>query len=150
MKHLLLVSLLFTGTLLADFKVGDRLPAINLPDQFEKEHKVESKDRLVIMAFEKNISIAISDYLKAQPASFLETQHAKYISDISAMPSFITSMFAMPKMKKYPFPVMLINDDFGKQFNRTEGKITIFKLKNHKIKSIDFITPEVFPTLFVH
>ena len=148
MKHAFLISLFLTAILFADFKVGDKLPTITLADQFEKEYKVEAKDRLVIMAFEKDISIAVSDYLKTKPASFLKTQHAKYISDISSMPSFITSMFAMPKMKKYPFSVMLINDGFGKQFNRTEGRITVFKLKNHKITSIDFVSPKAISTLF--
>ncbi len=112
MKHLLLISLLFTGILFADFKVGDKLPAITLPDQFNKVHKVEAKDTLIIMAFEKETSIAISDYLKTKPASFLTTQHAKYISDISAMPSFISSLIAEPKMKKLSFSILLIKDDF--------------------------------------
>jgi len=150
LKHLLLISIFLTGVLFADFKVGDKLPSVTLPDQFDKEHKVEDKDTLIIMAFEKKTSIAISNYLKTQPASFLTTHHAKYISDISSMPSFIISMFAMPKMKKFPFSILLIKDDFGKQFNRLEGKITIFKLKNHKIKSISFISPEKVSTLFRH
>lgn len=148
MKHLLLISLLLTGTLFADFNVGDKLPAITLNDQFDKEFTVDAKDTLIIMAFEKDISVVVNDYLKTQPASFLETHNAKYISDISTMPSFITSMFALPKMKKYPFSVMLINDDFGNQFNRQKGKITIYTLKNNKIQSIDFFTPEEFPLYF--
>lgn len=148
MKHLLLISLLLTGSLFADFKVGDTLPAITLPDQFDKEFTVEAKDTLLVMAFEKDISVVVNDYLKTQPASFLETHHAKYISDISTMPSFVTSMFALPKMKKYPFSVMLINDDFGTQFNRMKGKITIYTLKNNKIQSIAFLTPEEFPLYF--
>ncbi len=150
MKNLLFISLLFTGSLFADFKVGDKLPSITLFDQFDKEQKVANKDRLIIMAFEKSTSIAVSSYLKTQPESFLTTHHAKYISDISAMPFFITSMIAIPKMKKFLFSVMLINDDFGKQFNRIEGKITILKLKNHKIKSIEFISPKALPSLFVN
>lgn len=56
MKHLLLISLLLTGTLFADFKVGDKLPTITLMDQFDKEFTVEAKDTLLIMAFEKDIS----------------------------------------------------------------------------------------------
>ncbi len=51
-------------------------------------------------------------------------------------------------MKKYPFSVMLINDDFGKQFNSTEGKITVYKLKKNKIEEIIFLTPEEFPKFF--
>lgn len=148
MKQLLLISLLFTANLFADFKVGDTLPQIKLQDQFEQEFTVDGKDTLLIMAFEKDLSVVVNEYLKQQPKSFLEDHHAKYISDISTMPSMITKLFAMPKMKKYPFSVMLINDDFGKQFNIAEGKITIYKLKNHKIEEILFLTPEAFPTFF--
>ncbi len=148
MKQLLLISLLLTGSLFADFKVGDTLPEIKLQDQFEQEFKVEDKDTLLIMAFEKDLSVVVNEYLKQQPKSFLATHHAKYISDISAMPSFITSMFALPKMKKYPFSVMLINDDFGKQFNSVEGKITVYKLKKNKIKEIILLSPEAFPKFF--
>ena len=148
MKQLLLVSLLFTGSLFADFKVGDTLPQIKLQDKFEQELKVEDKDTLLIMAFEKDLSVVVNEYLKQQPKSFLETHHAKYISDISTMPSMITKLFAMPKMKKYPFSVMLINDDFGKQFNSLEGKITIYKLRKQKIEEILFLSPEAFPAFF--
>ena len=148
MKQLLLISLLFTGSLFADFKVGDKLPEIKLLDQFEQEFKVEDKDTLLIMAFEKDLSVEVNEYLKQQPKSFLSTHNAKYISDISTMPSFITSMFAMPKMKKYPFSVMLINDDFGKQFNSVAGKITMYKLKNNKIEEIIFLSPDAFPKFF--
>jgi len=148
MKHLLLISLLLTTSLLADFKVGDKLPPITLLDQFDKEFSVESKDKLLIMAFEKDISVVVNEYLKTKPGTYLSSHHAKYISDISSMPSLITSMFALPKMKKYPFSVMLINDDFGKQFNTQEGKITVYTLKKNKIVEIRYITPEAFPQIF--
>lgn len=149
MKQLLLVSLLFTGCLFADFNMGDTLPKIKLQDQFGQEFKVEDTDTLLIMAFEKDLSVVVNEFLKQQPGSYLATHHAKYISDISTMPSFITTMFALPKMKKYPFSVMLIYDDFGKQFNRVEGKITIYKLKKNKIEEIRYISPDAFKKFFV-
>ncbi|MDD3591784.1 MAG: hypothetical protein PHO65_04040 [Sulfurovum sp.] len=145
---LLIISLLLTGTLFAEFKVGEKLPAISLPDQFENTLQVESTDRLLILAFEKDISSAINDYLKAKPAGYLKEHHAKYISDISAMPSLITSMFAIPKMKKFPFSIMLINDDLGKEFGKKEGRITVYKIKNHQVDAIEFIAPDQLPALF--
>lgn len=148
MKKLLLTSLLLSSSLLADFRVGDTLPPIELSDQFDKKFQVKSSDKSIIMAFEKDISIAIAEYLNRKPSNFLEQKHIKYISDISAMPSFVTSMFALPKMKKYPFSVLLINDDFGKQFNHQEGKITIFKLQKGKITSIQYITPKELPKVY--
>jgi len=150
MKHLLLISLLLTGSLLADFKVGDKLPDITLLDQFDKEFTVEDKDTLVIMAFEKDISVVVNEYLKTKPGTYLASHNAKFISDISTMPDLITSMFALPKMKKYPFSVMLINDDFGAQFNRKEGMITIYILKKHTIEEIRYVAPQEFQLVFTH
>ncbi|MBD3792095.1 MAG: hypothetical protein IE918_08125 [Campylobacterales bacterium] len=145
---LLMISLLLTGTLFAEFKVGEKLPPISLPDQFENTLQVESTDRLLIMAFEKDISSAINDYLKAKPAGYLNEHHAKYISDISAMPSLITSMFAIPKMKKFPFSIMLIYNDLGKEFSKEKGRITVYRIKNHQIDAIEFVAPNRLPALF--
>jgi len=142
MKKLLLISTLLTASLFAEFKVGDTFPKTLLEDQFEKSMEIKSSDKLVIMAFEKDVSIEISTFLKAQPKDFMAKEHLKYISDISTMPSFITSMFALPKMKKYPFSVMLIEDDFGKQFNKKDEKVTLYKLKNRKITAIEFVDPK--------
>lgn len=147
-QNIMILSLLFTTSLFAEFTVGEKLPAISLPDQFENTLEVKSTDRLLIMAFEKDISTAISNYLKTKPASYLNDHHAKYISDISAMPSLITSIFAIPKMKKYSFPVILIDDDFGEQFSKKERKITVYKIENCKIIAIEFISPDKLPALF--
>jgi len=148
MKLLLLVSLFFAGTLMADFKVGDGLPGITLPDQFDKNYNIRADDTTLIMAFEKDVSVGVNEYLKIKPGNFLPQHHAKYISDISSMPGIITSMFALPKMKKYPFSMLLIYDDFGKKFNRQEGKITVFKLKYGVVQSIRYITDKDLPALF--
>jgi len=148
MKHLLVISLLFTSALFAGFKVGDTLPIIVLEDQFGKEMKVEKKDTRIIMAFEKDVSVYINEFLKTQDGTFLAQHHTKYISDISTMPSFITSMFALPKMEKYPFSLMLINDDFGEQFNKKDKKITVYTVQNYKIKNIQFLDPKTVSSLF--
>jgi hypothetical protein len=147
-QSIIILSLIFTTALFAEFKVGEKLPALSLPDQFEKELQVKSTDRVLIMAFEKDISTAINNYLKAKPANYLDDHHARYISDISAMPSFVTSMFALPKMKKYPFSIMLIRDDLGEQFSKKKDKITVYKIKNRKVIAIEFISPDKLPALF--
>jgi hypothetical protein len=142
MKKLLLIGTLLTLSVFAEFNVGDTFPKTVLDDQFKKSMEVENSDKLVIMAFEKDTSIGISTFLKAQSKDFMAKKQMKYISDISSMPSFVTSMFALPKMKKYPFSVMLIEDEFGKQFNRKDAKVTLYKLKNRKIIAIEFIDPK--------
>ncbi len=149
MKHLLLTSLLFVNFVFANFKVGDTLPAIILEDQFGQVQKVTSKDTIIIMTFEKDVSIAIADYLKVKPNKFLINQNTKYISDVSSMPSLMMSIFAIPKMKKYKFSIMLIKDELGEKFNREDGKITVLYIKARKIKNISFIAPKEISKIFI-
>ena len=141
MKKLLLISVLLTITLFADFKVGDILPDITLQDQFGKTMKVTANDSLLLLTFEKEVAIQTADLLKNKPKGYLQAHHIKYISDISKMPSFITSMFALPKMKKYPFSVMLIENKLGRDFAKEAGKLTVYKLKKQKITEIQFVAP---------
>lgn len=147
-QRLLFLLLLGTSILFASYKTGDTLPEISLPDQFETQHTIEKSDRMVLLSFEKEVSGIMKAYLEKQPKGFLTTHHTKYISDISAMPSFVTAWFAIPKMKKYPFPVMLIYDDLGKAFSHEEGKVTVYHLKGRKVQRIEFVDPEALKTLF--
>ncbi len=148
MKKIVTLSLVFSVMLFAGFKVGDTFPTLHLSNQFEKQTDVTNKTRYILMAFEKDVSVETADFFKKQPKGFLEKKHLLYISDISSMPSLITSMFALPKMKKYPFPVLLINDDRGEQFDKKDGVLTRYTLKHHKITAIDFILPKELATQF--
>ncbi len=148
MKKIVWLSLLCAVGLYARLEVEQNFPDVTLPDQFEKQHKITKAEKIVVMAFEKDISVAMNEYLKEQPSGFLQKHKAKYISDISSMPSVITWMFAMPKMKKYPFSLMLINDESGKQYDKEAGKITVYRLRDREIRSIEFIAPENIASIF--
>ena len=148
MHRLLWVFVLFTMTLFAEFKVGDIFPTIIFHDQFDRSIKIESSDRVVFMAFEKKVAMGIHEYLTIQTKDFMSQQHIKYISDVSAVPSFALSMFALPNMKKYPFSVILIKDDFGKNFEKKQAKVSVYRLNNKKITTIQFMNPKVLGTLF--
>ena len=142
MKKILLVSLLLTASLFPGLKRGENFPDIILKDQFGKVLKIEASDRLVLVTFEKETAIKSADVFKTKPKGFLKKSHIKYLSDISTMPSFITSMFALPKMREYPFSVMLIRDDLGHELDKKGGKVTVYRLRNRKIESIGFVDPE--------
>ena len=117
-------------------------PAVVLKDQFDNVQKVEKTDRWVMLSFEKDVAVKLSRFMKQKPADYSGQYHIRIISDISSMPGFITTMFALPKMRKYPFSVMLIRDDLGKQFDRQKGKVTLYRLHKGKIVSISFVDPE--------
>ena len=140
----LIASLLFINILVAQtLSVGDKYPSFMMPDQFNKYTKVYHHDEMVIMTFEKDISAQLSEYLQKRKSDYLPSKKTKYVADISGMPSIITKMFALPKMKKYNYKIQLIHDgDRGEQFPRKDEMITVFKINNYKIESIEYMKPK--------
>ena len=90
------------------------------------------------------------DIAKAQvkEKGFLETNNAVFIADISGMPSLITKFFALPKMKKYNYNVLLIYDEEEKRFLKKEEKLTVYKLVNGVVTSVQYIGEKEIPSIF--
>jgi len=94
----------------------------------------------LLLSFEKGISSSIKTYIDTKEKDYLVKNNIIYISDISSMPSFITSMFAIPKMKKFSFKIALINNEKeASLFDKKDGKVTIITLKNNVIRTINYI-----------
>ena len=132
---ILSVSFVFATTL----KVGDTFTPLQLPDQFGKKHNVTTAQcTTIVIANNKDASVMTNNFLNKQAPTFLQEHHACYISDIHSMPSFITKLFALPKMKKYTFPVLLIYEEDENIFPKKDDFLTVVKLKDNKITSIHF------------
>jgi len=140
----LIASLVFVNILVAQtLSVGDKYPSFKIPDQFGNYTKVYHHDKYVIMTFEKDLSGELSSYLEKRKNDYLSSKKTKYVADISAMPSIITKMFALPKMKKYNYKLLLIHDeDQGEQFPRRDEMVSVFKIDNYKIQSIEYMKPK--------
>ena len=153
MKKILLTSLLLLGlsvtTLTAEVKVGKAFPTLSLVDQFDKKTEVKTKGSTTLMlSFEKDVSKQIKNFIQSQEENYLTLRKIHYISDISEMPSLVTSLFAIPKMKKFNFNISLIYDEKeAKTLIREEGKVTIVTLKDNKVMKIKFVLPEELGTV---
>lgn len=140
MKKLFVLVLVFFIYAQADIlKVGDTITPFSLPDQFDTVHQVNSKDyQIIIVAFDKDSAVLMNEYLKMQPSTFLQKNKALFISDIHTMPSFVTKLFALPKMKNYPYSLLLIYDE-REVFPQKENALTIISTKEDKIEHIRYI-----------
>ncbi len=136
-----IAAFLIISTLSADLRVGESFPKLTLVDQFDTKTEIQTTGTTtLIISFEKDVSSEIKSYLDTKEKDFLTHNHMMYISDISGMPSLITSWFAIPKMKKFTFKVSLINDEKeGILIDRKEGKVTVITLKDNTITSIEFV-----------
>lgn len=125
----------------AAYKVGQSIQPLTLKDQFGKIHALKEMPHTLIMVYEKGTAARVNEYLAAQDKGYLRGHNASFIADISGMPTFISTAFAIPKMQKYPYTVLLIDDEeLGLKFPGQEEKITVMKIKGNLIQSIDYVS----------
>lgn len=140
MKKLLLVLMFTVLSFAQTIKIGDTLPTITLQDQFEKTHTVSPQSKRILVAFDKDASDILKEFLLKKEGDFLTKNQTVYIGDISGMPSLISKFFAIPKMKKYPFSILFLDDKNRKVFSKKEDMISVYTLKDGKINNLSYIS----------
>ena len=119
--------------------VGSNLPTLTIKDQFEKDHVVDVKTKTIIFSATKEESATIKDFLATKDKDYLTNNNIAYVADITGMPSLITKFIAMPKMKDYPFSVLLVDEANKGLFAVKEDMISIIFLENGKITDIKYV-----------
>lgn len=119
--------------------IGNDLPTLTIKDQFEKEHTVDANIKTIIFSATKSEGVTIKEFLLAKDKDYLTTNKAVYVADITGMPSLITKFIAMPKMKDYPFPVLLVDEAHKTLFPVKEDMISVISLENGKITDIKYV-----------
>jgi len=107
----------------------------------EKKITIPNNTQTVIISYEKDTGKMVNTYLQEKDPTYLSKIHAVFIVDIHKMPSIITTLFAMPKMRKYEHTIYVYNDKNLSVFiPPKEDKVTIIKFENNKVKSITYIS----------
>ncbi len=142
-KIALCVALLMgAGTAVAEpYGVGDRIAEFSLDDQHGETGSVDASTRLILFSRDmdggKHLKVGLADV----DPDFLSGKKAVYVADISRMPSLITRMFALPGMRKRPYPMLL--DRVGNTTHRLpdfEDQATLIYLKRLKITRVEHVT----------
>lgn len=145
MKKFILFLALTLSILHADsFKIGSNIQLLNDFDYEtpkSRKMKIPLKSKTVLIAFQKDTAAVINEYLSAKSADFLQKNKAVFISDIHKMPAIITSLFALPKLKKHKHPIYLhYTDRLEKLVPKKDEKITVMKFEEQILKSVSFIS----------
>jgi predicted transcriptional regulator len=138
-KTMLLLACLVPLTLFAEvMKENTTLPTLTVKDQFEKELRADETTQEIIIAFSKKQGEAIKAFLEQNP-TYLREHNAIYWMDATEVPSFVMSLFMMPKFKKYDYSVGIVEDkNVVASFPKKEDKITVLTLDKLKITQIAF------------
>ncbi|WP_024851196.1 hypothetical protein [Hydrogenovibrio kuenenii] len=103
-------------------------------DQWGKPNPLDASVKWLIFSHHKAGNEWVRDALNELGVKNLEERHWLYVADISGMPSLITKIFALPKMRKYDFPIALSDDEVNTQnWPEKEDTVSVYKLENLKI-----------------
>lgn len=120
--------------------VGDSLTPVTWQDQFEHPVPLTDATHVVIFVSEKPVSEWVTTCLSALPTDTLDRMKAVYVSDISAMPALITKAFALPKLRKLPFPIALARDTSEVSFlPHRPGTATWIRIQGRQVQSIQYL-----------
>ncbi|QKF60335.1 hypothetical protein ACNSOO_02170 [Aliarcobacter lanthieri] len=137
-RKLLLATFLALGLNAAPLAVDSVIENIKIKDQNEVEKTIDANVKTILFASDKGTSDLLRDYLLplSEKENILEKNSAVYVADISGMPSLISKFIALPKMKKYPFSVLLLDDTNKDNFTKEDGKIIVYSLEDGKVTEI--------------
>ena len=105
---LLIVSTLAAGVAFAQsVGVGDRIAPLSLEDQHGVLRAVDEASRVVLFSRDMDGGKLLKQALADTEAGFLESRQAVYVADISGMPKMVARLFALPSMRRRPYPMLL-------------------------------------------
>ncbi len=108
-------------------------------DQFSQAIEINEITEWIVFASDKKSSEIVRDLFLKKEISDLSKLKVFYVADISAMPGLVTSMFAIPKMKKYPFKIALDRTgSLTKDWPRKENAVTVMRIQKEMIQEIDY------------
>jgi hypothetical protein len=140
LKKLIFTALLALGAFANSLSVGSDVSQIKIKNQFDAINPIGAETKTILFASDKATSDILKEYLLSKEGDILTKNNALYVADISGMPSLISKFIALPKMKKYPFSVMLLDDTNKDFFGKEEGKIIVYSLDNLKVTQMKSIS----------
>jgi hypothetical protein len=139
---IVLACLLGISTQASQLAVGDAVPAISAKDQFGKEFNYTNGLQFLLIAKEMGCSKSANLKLAEQGQGYLEKHEAAYLVNIHTMPA-VARLFAFPKMRKYPYRIVLIEKaETLAVFPSEPDKVTVLTLtKAGRIGKISYWDP---------
>ncbi len=123
----------------AEFGPGDRLPTLELRDQHEQAQTIPDGTRILLFAPDRAAGELVTEALEDQDADSLAARDIRYLADISGMPGIITSLFALPKLRERPYPILLGEEaEQTQDWPRREDQVTWLRLEDGRIDEVRY------------
>jgi hypothetical protein len=119
--------------------VGHSLTPFTLADQFAKSQQIAETDTLLLFAADMEGAGLVKQAFVESPSDPFAPVGIRYVADISEMPALVATMFAKPKMRDYPYSVIL--DEEGEttlNWPRQAGLVTVMRLQQLRLAEVSY------------
>lgn len=133
------VFLLGAAGAVTPVQTGASLSDMVLKDQHDQRLTVGRDTRIIFVATEMAASKMMTKALEALPPTTLKDRQAVYIADISSMPEPISTIVAMPKMRRLPYAVAVVRHA-GEvaHLPRKPGAVTVVRTEGGTVRAVEF------------
>ncbi len=146
MKYIILLLIFLPSVVIADpYTIEIKIRAFSLKDQHGNQYVVDETTRLILFSKDKEGSNIIKNGLKETYRNYLSNHNTVFIADISGMSRLIRMFIALPKMRKYPYSILLdMVPSVTKDFPSQPDKATLIYVRDLRITDIQYIeNPEL-------
>jgi len=124
----------------AELGTGDALPELELEDQHEETHSLPGETRILLFAPDRESGEVVTETLAGLDADALAERAVRYVADISGMPGIITQLFALPKLRERPYPILLGEEaEQTSELPRRAEHVTVLELSDGAITDIRYL-----------
>jgi hypothetical protein len=130
------------GSVSADepYKEGEQMVEIVLEDQHGATGTIDDNTRQVLFTRDMDAGDVVKAALAHDGSALLEAGGTIYVADISGMPSLVRHLFALPKMRKREYSMLLdIDGEATRRFPGQSGSATLIGLDGLKIMGVRFL-----------
>ena len=122
------------------YAVGAVLEPFELADQHGELRRVDAKQRVLLFTRDMDAGDVLKQALASDGPALLDGAGAAYVADVSQMPALVLRIFAVPKMRQRPYPMLLDRD--GSKTTRLpaeQGRVTLLVLDSLRIAELRYL-----------
>jgi len=119
----------------------ENISPLHFLDQHNNLITIQNDIKFIFFVSDMEASKVAHSFFVEKKETWMKQKKVVFISDIHKMPNLITKYVALPKMKSYPYPILLIQDEVrGKFFPQKKSFVTLLILKNFIVQEIIFLS----------
>ncbi|MBB1489640.1 hypothetical protein [Oceanospirillum sediminis] len=142
-QRVMQMLMLTVSILVAGYSNAQDLSSVSVNDQWDKPVTIDSQIKWLVFSHHKEGGEWVKNAIQQQNVSNLSAHNIVYLADISAMPGFITRLFALPKMRDYGFRIGLIRDeDIAQNWPKQENSVSVYWMDNGSVTESQFFASE--------